>query len=944
MKGCLDDDVILAFAEGGLPADARNAARDHAEACEACRLALSACVRMDANAKGSQEGRVLGRFVVEREIGRGGMGIVYAARDANLERRVALKLLPPWLSGNERAKERLLREARTMARLVHPNVVTVFDVGSLDDGRLFLAMELVEGQNLRLYLRTPRPWQEIVRLFVAAGRGLAQAHTLGIVHRDVKPDNLLVTADGRAKLGDFGLARLEDLEEAEAHSLRGVQAPASTRTGLTGAGAVLGTPAYMAPEQASGGDVDARSDQYSFAVALHEALHGVRPSAEPPRGAKAPSSVRAILARALDPDPTRRYPEIAEMLDALEAALVTPLWKRTNVRIAAGVGGACALAAAALVLSSRAPDPSRSVAWVAPAAPACGPRLARWDAAWSTTRKRAAKDAFDGRAREAPWTGDAYRRFDEAIAAYVAAARRAEDEACSSPLEANRVGVQQCVDLLGSDLEAIVERVSREPTPRRLRHAADAVLALEPTSICARAKPDEPLATETASVWAKWEQANRDAYVATSLGDPRRASRAVMACKPGPEKRKAAAFALARTLARDDDGTAREAGASGLVATLKDAGLGERARELEDALAAQRDLLDQARGAATGRSAGDMLALAAEGGAARVAVSPDRFVAAIAEAEALGLDVLAARVRIARALAAATPPGEEAIEELQSAVARVASRELDHELDAALTELSARRGVVRVSPLGARCTADAGDVASASCALVLAAAADAIVSEDRARDEATNAGSTFGTWHPAHARALVHQAEALVGAGESGAARAREALAMAEADPTLHDLVVRARAALAESEGTPGALDDLTGAKTGDGELLLVPALVARARLARRAGVAPGDAVPRLRAALPRVRRGVSRGRALTEIGLGLLARGDQAGAARALTEALTFAPLLGKLHRSELRFGAARAIARQKRDAARALAEEAAREAPEAERPRIVAWLRGTR
>jgi hypothetical protein len=289
----------------------------------------------DLNARGrSRRGPALlprgtrvGRYEVEYLIGTGGLGVVYAAIDPELGRHVALKLLKvdprPGESGGQ---DRLLREARALARLSHPNVVAVYDVGAWSD-RVFVAMEMITGRDLRGWLLvTPRRPPAVVDVFLAAGRGLAAAHAAGLVHRDFKPDNVLVGGDGRVCVTDFGLARA--LEEARADE----------------DGAIVGTPAYMAPEQHLGRSADARSDQFGFCASLHEALYGERPfagvdldelSAEiiagrvqpPPRGAHVPATLARIVVRGLSSDPAARWPSMEALLAALGRDR-RKLWRR----------------------------------------------------------------------------------------------------------------------------------------------------------------------------------------------------------------------------------------------------------------------------------------------------------------------------------------------------------------------------------------------------------------------------------------------------------------------------------------------------------------------------------------------------------------------------------------------------------------------------------------
>ncbi|MCA9553741.1 MAG: serine/threonine protein kinase, partial [Myxococcales bacterium] len=226
----------------------------------------------------------LGRYVILHRLGAGMMGVVWAAYDPHLDRKVAVKVLHQRRGAKgEEARGRLVREARTMARLSHPHVVQVFDVGLVEhegNDDVFLAMEYVEGQDLEAWVEAlpaaaPARWRQVLQVFLQAGRGLAHAHAAGVVHRDFKPTNVLVAADGRAKVGDFGLARLP----GEVDGGAGVpDAPsADYQLPLTATGDVVGTPAYMSPEQHRGRPADARSDQFAFAVALYEAVYGVPP-------------------------------------------------------------------------------------------------------------------------------------------------------------------------------------------------------------------------------------------------------------------------------------------------------------------------------------------------------------------------------------------------------------------------------------------------------------------------------------------------------------------------------------------------------------------------------------------------------------------------------------------------------------------------------------------
>jgi diguanylate cyclase (GGDEF)-like protein len=322
----------------------------------------------DARAAGPRER--IGRFTVLHEIASGGMGVVYAALDEQLDRKVAIKLLHTRETRDREAYGRMMREARAMARLSHPNVVQVHDVGRVD-GDVFVAMEYVQGLSLRKWLKAaPRSWRDVLDTFRQAGQGLGAAHAAGIVHRDFKPDNVVVTTDRRVKVLDFGLARWHD-PRAHVPAIDGDDAPAPPHdderpsevaeptggkaeatdvedaepeaTGddaalevdrsLTKTGFVMGTPAYMSPEQHKGFPADARSDQFSFCVALYEALYGRRPfpgrtfnkvarailesePLPPPESSRVPKWLHRVVMRGLSRDPADRFPSMEALLGA----------------------------------------------------------------------------------------------------------------------------------------------------------------------------------------------------------------------------------------------------------------------------------------------------------------------------------------------------------------------------------------------------------------------------------------------------------------------------------------------------------------------------------------------------------------------------------------------------------------------------------------------------
>ncbi len=221
----------------------------------------------------------IGRFTVLGMLGRGGMGVVYACYDDLLARKVAVKVIDSDVSGSASARVRLQREAQALARLNHPNVVSIHDVGAIGD-RVYLAMELVEGQTLGAWLKaSPRRWREVLKVILAAGDGLAAAHEKGLVHRDVKPENVMVGADGRVRVMDFGLAHSGEGAVVVRPELDGVsRGHDALSTELTRTDAVIGTPAYMSPEQARGDAiVDGRTDVWGLAAVLFELLSGRSP-------------------------------------------------------------------------------------------------------------------------------------------------------------------------------------------------------------------------------------------------------------------------------------------------------------------------------------------------------------------------------------------------------------------------------------------------------------------------------------------------------------------------------------------------------------------------------------------------------------------------------------------------------------------------------------------
>ncbi|MEZ4379777.1 MAG: serine/threonine-protein kinase [Nannocystaceae bacterium] len=295
----------------------------------------------------------IGRYRVQGRLGVGSMGTVYTAVDDELDRKVAIKLLHSHMVADPSVGHaRLLREARALARLDHPNVVTIYEVG-VHDGDVFLAMEHIEGETLGAWLASARrSAAAILDVMIAAGRGLAAAHDAGLVHRDIKPDNIIVDRRGRVRVVDFGL-------------VRSVPRPgADGLTPLTGAEVILGTPAYMSPEQIRGEHLTAASDLYSFCMVLYEALFGERPVATQIAGGQAAGvaasagrrapRLRQILARGLERAPEARFASTRALLAELARIRRPPLRHEALVRILiAGAGVALALLVAILWLSER---------------------------------------------------------------------------------------------------------------------------------------------------------------------------------------------------------------------------------------------------------------------------------------------------------------------------------------------------------------------------------------------------------------------------------------------------------------------------------------------------------------------------------------------------------------------------------------------------------------
>ena len=395
-------------------------------------------------------------FTVLRQIGQGGMGVVLSAFDDELDRKVAIKLMRP-SQGDSLGRARLQREAQAMAKLTHPNIARVYEVGEFA-GRVYIVMEFIQGETLRTWLRRDRhPWREVLAVMLQAGRGLAAAHAAGLVHRDFKPDNVMVAEDGFVRVLDFGLARAVDaVDGPPGADLHRLAAPVTHSTGslgepLTEAGTLIGTPPYMSPEQFALQPIGVDSDQFSFCVALYEGLYGARPfkartaddllaqidvlqKSEPPRGARAPARLRRILLRGLSAHPQDRWPSMQALLDEL----AREPGKRARQWFA-GVGIAALAAGVGYGLTPRAAAP----------VDLCKDAPTRFAGIWDDARKAAVRQAL--RATGAAHADDIADRVESRLDDHVGRWLAMYTEAC----EATHVRGEQSATLLDRRMECL---------------------------------------------------------------------------------------------------------------------------------------------------------------------------------------------------------------------------------------------------------------------------------------------------------------------------------------------------------------------------------------------------------------------------------------------------------------------------------------------------------
>ncbi|NOZ93501.1 MAG: serine/threonine protein kinase [Acidobacteria bacterium] len=446
-------------------------------------------------------GSTIGRYIVLHPVGSGAMGVVLAAYDPELDRKLAIKVLrpgPPGFEPGETEKKRLLREAQAMAALAHPNVVTIFDVGTVED-QVYIAMEYLESETTARWLEGKPSRQEILHVFQAAGSGLAAAHHAGLVHRDFKLDNVLVARDGRVKVTDFGLARPLPTDPnaftapAVRHPLPELdESPRSNSLldhSLTAGDMIAGTPSYLAPECLKGQPATPLADQFSFCVALYRAMYGRYPFPrrqimdlitqghgpieDPPPESRVPAWIRNILLRGLSDRPEDRFANMEELLAALSR---DPARKRRRMLQAAGAALAAAAVLGGAVLMARRP------------AIRCERAAAAMESVWNGNVRQRLQHAFA--ATGSPLAGGSWRRVEEALNRYASSWRDMRVEAC----RATHVRGEQseelldlrmaCLDNRLQEMNTLIEHLG-SPDEKIVVQAPRAVLDLSGLASCA---------------------------------------------------------------------------------------------------------------------------------------------------------------------------------------------------------------------------------------------------------------------------------------------------------------------------------------------------------------------------------------------------------------------------------------------------------------------------
>ncbi|HNK44620.1 MAG TPA: serine/threonine-protein kinase [Pseudomonadota bacterium] len=452
-------------------------------------------------------GATIGRYMVLSCLGSGGMGVVYAAYDPELDRKVAIKLLKSSSSGSS-SRVRFLREAQAMARLSHPNVINVFDVGTIEN-QVFIAMEFVDGGTLNHWLTDkPRTQREIIDIYTLAGRGLQAAHAAGLVHRDFKPDNVLISREGQVRVMDFGLARSIGQSEDDTTLPRELTSSSSNQAlniRLTHTGAMMGTPRYMAPEQYEGQATDQRTDQFSFCVALYEALYGVPPFvgddintlgfnvvrgrvASPPPDTKVPTWIRHVLLRGLQVKPEDRFPSMEELILALnpQTKRLPRPWLVTFVLLSLVLVGN-------LIYQVR--EQRR--------AGMCGGSEEKLRPIWSSQRKSELEQAL--LSSKQSYAQDVWQRVEQTLDRYASDWSAMRTEACLLTLRGQQTQQildlrMRCLDDRLAELRALTA-ILQKADPTVLQEAASATHELSPISGCANIEalsapiplPDNPV-------------------------------------------------------------------------------------------------------------------------------------------------------------------------------------------------------------------------------------------------------------------------------------------------------------------------------------------------------------------------------------------------------------------------------------------------------------------
>jgi eukaryotic-like serine/threonine-protein kinase len=458
----------------------------------------------------------IGRFRLLRKLGQGGMGTVHAAYDDQLQREVAVKLLHPDACGDEDAQRRLIREAQAQARLSHPHLVPVFEVGRFE-GRIFLAMELVAGMTMPKWLaHAPRTPREILAHWLDIARALVVVHAEGLVHRDIKPSNVLVGEDGRARLVDFGLARAQasTSEASQTEPLAASAERSLLEQVVTHSRALVGTPAYMAPELLAGHPAGPLTDQYSLCVSIYESLAGRRPFTTqrpslpalrtgrlrrprpslpalrtgrlrrprpsgapggPPRPSL-PRSIHRVLARGLAQDPSERFADVRALVVALEPIVN----RRRQRRLAVGSGLLAAIVAGGLAVQAVAPATPETVD---PCAEVADELAGVWDDATRATLHRHLL------ATEAPYAAamsEFVERGVDELANRWLATRRETCEAHDVDRMLSDAGFARATACLDDQREALRAIVNATPTADRLPNVTSALAAIEPPTECLR--------------------------------------------------------------------------------------------------------------------------------------------------------------------------------------------------------------------------------------------------------------------------------------------------------------------------------------------------------------------------------------------------------------------------------------------------------------------------